>query len=459
MKTKTILILGALAGAAVVVAAIASRWDRAETPADKPAASAKPFFEDLAPKLKDVAAIQIKHADKEFTIRKAGDAWQIAEKGGYPAKTDDVKKALFQLGQLRKAEERTSKPALYAELGVQDPDGQPVKEGQTGPTLVTLKDDKDQALATAIVGNVKYGTTPGVFVRKPGEAASWLASGQLDLPGEAARWLDTKIIELKADRIKNATATQPGGETVRVSRAKPADKFAVADVPAGKSLKSDGYDNGMSGVLGYLSFDDVAPADQIDFEGKKGGTPGAYCEFRTFDGLMIAAQFTQQNGKTWGRFSAYSEAQPAAPVPSAAPTGATGGGTPAPTGQPGEAPKPEAAPGATGATGATATGATGAAGATGTTGATGDAPATAAPPAPETKPPGKSPDDIKKEADELNARLGPWAFQIPDWKMSAFNTKMTDMFKDTPPAPPPSLGPGNSAPQAPGPLPPPAPPK
>src|SRR5262245_41186980 len=178
MKTKAILILGVLAVGVVAVAAIVSRRDRAETPTDSVAPAAAPFFEGLAPRLNDVALIQIKHGEKEFTIQKAGDAWQVAEKGGYPAKAEDVKKALFQLGGLRKAEERTTKPALYSELGVQDPDGKPPKEGQTGPSLVTLKDAGGQPVATAIIGNTKWGAKPGVFIRKPGEAQSWLAEGQ-----------------------------------------------------------------------------------------------------------------------------------------------------------------------------------------------------------------------------------------------------------------------------------------
>ncbi len=384
MKTTPVLILASVAAAVVIVAVVVSRKDRVESPDAATPAAAK-FFDGLAPKLSTVSAIVLKHGDKEFTIHKTDSGWDIPERANYPAKTDDVKKALFQIGELRKWEERTQKPDLYSQLNVQDPDGKPLREGENGPTLMTLKDDKGQTLASAIIGNTKFGggSKSGVFVRKAGEAQSWLAEGSLDVPGQSLQWLDTNIVSIQRDRIKGVTVTQPDGSTVRISRSKPEDQnFTVADVPAGKELKSPAAGDQLATALSGLIFDDITTPDQIDFDAKNGGKAGAYCEFRTFDGLMIAVQLADKDAKTWARLSAYNEAAPKADDK--------------------------------------------------------DKPADAKPP--EAKPGQKSPDEVKKEVDELNAKLSRWAFAIPAWKVTPFNTKMADLLKaDEPPKPPPSM--------------------
>jgi hypothetical protein len=209
-----------------------------------------------------------------------------------------------------------------------------------------------------------------------------LAEGQLEIPADPLRWLDTQVLNVERERMKSATLTQPAGETLRVSKSKREDaNFTVHDLPAGKELKYPGAGDGVGSALSALTFEDVAPIETIDFDGKSGGKPGNYAEFRTFDGLMVATQLVEKDGKTWAKFVAYSEAAPGA-----------------------EAPKPDGA-----------------------------APTEAAPA-------GKKPEDVKKEADELNARLGRWAFALPTWKVTAFNAQMTDMIKtDQPPAPPPGM--------------------
>ena len=66
-----------------------------------------------------------------------------------------------------------------------------------------------------------------------------------------------------------------------------------------------------------------------------------------------------------------------------------------------------------------------------------DPAAASAPPAPGQSL--KTPEDAKKEAEELAAKLSPWAFQIPQYKVVAFNTRMAEFLKETPPQAPPSM--------------------
>lgn len=379
MKPKTLGILAALAAAAAVIAAVAASKNRAVTPTTSDAEAPR-LFDGLGPKLDTVATLSLKHGDKEYTIKKSASEWQIAEKGGFPAKADAVRKALVGLAELRQAEEKTSSPERYATLNVQDPDGKPLAQGAQGPTLMTLKDDKGGQVAAAIIGNQKYGNTPGVYIRKPGETKSWLASGSLEVPTEIVQWIDTTLVQIPRDRIKAVTVTQPDSSTVAMSRNKPEDpNFAIADIPQGKELKSPNAGDAVAQAISYLSCDDVAPADQIDFDGKNGGKPGAYLEYRTFDGMVLSIQLADAGGKTWAKLVANYEEPPAPPPPADL--------------------------------------------------------------KPDQKTPAEiKKEEIKKEVADLNARMGKWAYAIPSWKVTTLATKMSDLLKsDTPPPPPASM--------------------
>jgi hypothetical protein len=394
MKTTPVIVLSVVAAAAVGAAAlVAYRQRGGEAPADAPANA--PMFEGLTARLPQVTAISIKHADQDFTVAKTDKGWGLADRGGYPVKAEEVRKTLVGLDQLRRAQAMTSKPELYSKLGVQEPEGKPVEGGGAAPTLVTLKDAQGQAIASAIVGQQKWsGNQRGVYIRKAGEAQSWLAAGELDVPEAPVRWLDAQILQIPRDRIKGVTITQPGtSETLAISRATAQEQsFTVHDVPRGKELKSATEANPIADALSSLSIEDVEAASKLDLSGQ-GVKAGSYAEFRTFDGLVIACQLAEKDGKTWARFTANYEG----PAPDAKPDAAK------PDASKPDAAKPEEKPA-------------------------------------ESKPGEKKPEDVQKEIADLNAKLGAWAFAIPQYKSQVLQKTMADLLKsDQAPAPPPAM--------------------
>ena len=76
-----------------------------------------------------------------------------------------------------------------------------------------------------IVGKRRYDRlgagNDGVYLRKPGEAQSWLARGTLDPSGDPASWLDRQIIDISEKKIAKVTLTQPDGSKLVISRAAP----------------------------------------------------------------------------------------------------------------------------------------------------------------------------------------------------------------------------------------------
>lgn len=399
MNTKAVLILGGIAVATVAVAAFVSTRDSAPS-GETAAATRGVLFEGLSERLPKVASITIKHADREFTLHRDGQTWKVAEKGGYPAKPEEIRKVLVGLAELRAGEPMTSKPERYAQIGVQDPDGQPAEPGSQAPTLVTFKDEQGGVVASAIVGNQKWaGSKRSVYIRKAGEAQSWLAAGELDVPNDPIRYIDTTIAQIPRDRVKSVTVSHPEGESLMVSRAsRDQQNFTVHDIPPGKELKSATEPDALASALAYLTLEDVAPASEVNFSADGGATPGPYLEFRTFDGLVIAVEMAERDGKTWAKFTANAETTSTASSTSSG----------------------EAKEG-------------GEAGA-------GDQPTSESQNDGQSRPGEKSAEDIRKEVDEFNARVANWAYAIPSWKATVLNKKMSDMLKsDQPPPPPPAM--------------------
>src|SRR5436309_418990 len=69
----------------------------------------------------------------------------------------------------------------------------------------------------------------GVYLRKPGEAQTWLARGTLDPSGDPASWLDRQIIDISEKKIAKVILTQADGSKLVIGRAAPDAQFAVED--------------------------------------------------------------------------------------------------------------------------------------------------------------------------------------------------------------------------------------
>src|SRR5262249_15416559 len=135
---------------------------------------------------------------------------------------------------------------------------------------------------------------------------------------------------------------------------------------------------------------------------------GPVCRFKTFDGMTVLVRTKDADGKTYARFEASFEAPPAAETTQSDAGKAADGTASAPDAEKAaEAKTADAKP---------------------------DAKTAAAKHPPE---------EVKKEVDELTARLSPWAFVIPTYNRTTFAKQMSDMVKDkTPPKPPAGEGEG-----------------
>jgi hypothetical protein len=297
MQNKGLNTLVAVTIVAVVAAVVLSRGG---TGAPSDPLAGKPVLPGLSEHIGDIARLTLMQAGAKTTLVRQKDVWGVEERGLYPAQDDKVHQALIGLAELSFVEPKTKKPDLYSRLQVEDPAKKDAKS-----ILVTASDEKGSLLGEIIAGKHLVdqlgGGNDGIYVRKPGDAQSWLARGTLDLTGDTKEWLQKPILDLPAAQVKDAELDAPGGSKLGFARAKPEDKFALTTPPpAGRTVKEDDPFNQPAGSLAGLELEDVAPAKDFAFPTDN----LTQAKFDSFDGLTISLTLGQKDGNDWVRITA-----------------------------------------------------------------------------------------------------------------------------------------------------------
>lgn len=391
MRLKSFVILTVV----TAVVAAAAIYEQSGTTGTTKVAAGEKLFADLGSELNAVSRIEVAEHDKSFTIMRSGDRWTLRERGGYRVDPDVVKRVLTALVEMQTVEPKTDKPESYSRIQVQDVTAKDAKSLQ-----IVLKDNAGKDLARLIIGKTRPSKTGAsadrLYVRRPGEAQSWLVKSSLSVDKDPARWLDRKVVDIPRDRISRITTAQPDGQRLVLAKDKMGEegKFEMkSPVPAGMKPKSPGDLGAPAGTLSGLEFDDVKPVADIDF-GKK---PVGEAEFRTFDGLVISIKMSEVDGNVWGLVNASVDesARPKMAEPAKPDT----------TKKDGAAKKDDAAK------------------------AGDDKKAEDKKAEDEKKPALKSLADVKKEAADINARVQGWAYKLPSFAVQQFQSKTADMVE------------------------------
>jgi len=233
------------------------------------------LYPGLKQDLDKITAVRIYKAGNEPAVEltRGESHWQVAQRSNYAADMTKVRRLLQSLSDARPIEEKTSNPANYATLGVEDV----ADAAATGTRVEVIGASTPVDL---IVG--KSAGMKGSYVRRAGEAASWLTNESIEASATPHDWLQTSLLDIGADRVQSATITIASGKPYTLAKAARADAdFKVEGLPKGK--ESDTFAaNNMATALAGLTLADVRPAQ--DFAGDK---PAAHATFRTFDGLVV----------------------------------------------------------------------------------------------------------------------------------------------------------------------------
>jgi hypothetical protein len=299
MTPRSLLVFSLVTAGLVAAAAVSV----ANRPAPTVIPTDRPFvFAGLSDQLNNVTSLQIKTAQKKFTIERVGDGWGVAELKGYPANFDKLKTVLVEMSQLRYLEPKTADAARFDRLDLRDVTVKGAKSKQ-----VTVKDKGGKVLAEGLIGKRNedlFGTGKGgVYMRITGKPESWLIEGIVSTGEGPADWVSKKILDISGGAMKRLQIDSPKGGHVAVSRAAVTDKnFTLEDIPAGKRQRGEWETNQMPKAYENLELIDLKRADEVDF-----GTGTYKGRFTTFDGLVIKSEAAKLGKKYWVRLSAATE--------------------------------------------------------------------------------------------------------------------------------------------------------
>lgn len=276
MRPRTLLAL-----VTVGVVALGAGWyfGIATAPPEQQSVDAgKVMFPGLTARLDKTAEIEIIHQGKPLVIERKGDHWCLADRHLYPVQETKLRGMLTALTELRLVEPRTSDPAQYPVLGVEDPTAQDTAGTSDLLRLVAVT---GKPIAAVIVGHRRIRTQGGVpdqvYVRRPGARQSWLADGNLQVDADPQVWLDRDIMNIDHAQVVRVVATR-GDSQVELDRS--GDRLVLKSPE--QHPKLDAYKlEDVSRALELLTFEDVNKA------GSSLGTPIGHSVFTTSDGMTV----------------------------------------------------------------------------------------------------------------------------------------------------------------------------
>lgn len=362
---------------------IAAAWYATVEQAPQTEVESPYFLPALQSRVNDVARIEITSGAARTVIEKRGAGWVVANRGGFAADFEKVKRAVVSIADLRRLEPKTANRVMYARIGVEDVDA----KGSTS-RQVSFFDPKGTAIAAIVLGNTR-GNKPrpglegqpfiaALYAREAGTAQSWLVAGDVSVSARPSDWMDRFVADISGQRVSEVRIEAPGKTTVVLKRAsREATDLELQDIPADSVPRSQAVLNSLGTALAELRFDDVdaAPATEFPVQSTTIAT------LRTFDGLVATVHLvTTPGAATRARFEfAYDAAGATADAPAAAAT---------PASDDAEAQKPKRKP-------------------------------------------------VGEEAQELAQRVRGWVYTLPEFKVSMLTRRFEDLIakRDAQPAP------------------------
>ena len=165
----------------------------------------------LANELNTVSTLSIRKggAAAAVTVHQQDGRWTVAQRGDYPADVSKLRNLLLALGDAKIVEEKTSNPANFLGLGVDDPSN----PGATGAELSFVARDGKHAV---IVGKTTGG---GNFARRVGENTTYSVEPVISFEAEPRFWIEPKLIDIAAADIQSVAIKPVAAPAYTVHRA------------------------------------------------------------------------------------------------------------------------------------------------------------------------------------------------------------------------------------------------
>ncbi len=239
----------------------------------------------LASELNTITALSIRKggAAPTLTVHEQAGRWTVAQRGDYPADVSKLRKLLLALSDARIVEEKTSNPASYPAIGVEDP-GLP---GSTGAEVSLVAHDGTHAV---IIGKP---VGEGNFARRAGEKTSYSVEPAVSFESEPRYWIESKLIDVPVADIQSIAFKPAAGPAYTLHRAAAGGNFELEGVPPGRKAADAAALAPSPTTYGHLDADDVGPAADIDF------AKATVVTVTLFNGNVITFTGAVVNDKHW----------------------------------------------------------------------------------------------------------------------------------------------------------------
>lgn len=253
---------------------------------------------EIAADAERIAEVHLRGAAGELTLRRKDGGWVIPERFSYPADKSKLRTLLVALSEMRRVEAKTASPALHDRLGV----GEPAAGNAT--VIVQLRDDAGATIAGIHLGNAEQGPgTTRQYVRKAGDAQSWLVDRHAAVLTGFTDWVDSALVNVQRTRARRVSISHQDGEQVLISRGSAEETaFTLETLPENRELGNPGMLNDLGNSFLSNTFTDVKPLESLN---RDETARLSTVVMETFDGLRLKAElFTDEQDGIWVVYSA-----------------------------------------------------------------------------------------------------------------------------------------------------------
>ena len=294
MRTGTLAILLVVA-VVTTSGAIFSLMQRPEYSAAP--AGELPAFPALREAPNSVARVEMTTREGGFILLRDAAGWSTPDVGGYPVDSAKVGVLVSSLSDMRLVAGKTNKPELYARLDLADPASDP----KSSARHIILTDAEGEVLVDAFIGKKLWrhtgGARTGTYLRRAGEAETWLASGGETIERDVSEWLDKRIIDIATARLARVELAPEGQTPYEILRDGEVEPFLLPALPEGGAV-SESELNRLAGTLAGLKFEEVKPLAEASLPAERNRG-----RFITFDGLEILAEHARLGEEDWMVFA------------------------------------------------------------------------------------------------------------------------------------------------------------
>lgn len=235
--------------AAITVYSTSAPWTRA-------APNGVALFEALRTGPPEISRIEVQQSGTTLTLERKGDDWLLNDSGGFPAAPEKVRSFLISLTEADLVEAKTNRKDLYPLLALENPEDENVAS-----RLVRIIDAKGDAIAEAIIGKKRvdaFGSgKAGTYVRRPGQAQSWLVDTEIDAGTSLRDWVKPRLFETRRRDIKRLSVVMPDKEDLSIVLAADGREHVLEDIPEGMKIKYVNAIDDIADAARAFDFDDV----------------------------------------------------------------------------------------------------------------------------------------------------------------------------------------------------------